>query len=78
MTYDQLKEILNSNHIYPKIEETVHLKGKSVTGLIVDCAAIILMDDKVKRIKDILGEAGVKYFQVYGLPNSMKIVITRK
>ena len=78
MTYAKLQEILNQNHIYPKLEETIHLKGKSVTGLIVDCPAIILMDDKVKRIKDILEAEGVKYFEVHGMPNSGNITITRK
>lgn len=78
MTYAKLQEILNQNHIYPKLEETIHLKGKSVTGLIVDCPAIILMDDKVKRIKQILEEEGIKYFEVYGLSNNAEIIITRK
>lgn len=78
MTYAKLQEILNQNHIYPKLEETIHLKGKSVTGLIVDCPAIILMDDKVKRIKQILEDEGIKYFEVYGLSNNGEIIITRK
>lgn len=78
MTYAKLQEILNQNHIYPKLEETIHLKGKSVTGLIVDCPAIILMDDKVARIKQILEAEGAKYFEVYGLSNNGEIIITRK
>lgn len=78
MTYDEIAAVLRSNHIYPNIEETVHLKGKSVTALIVECPAIILMDDKVKRIKEVLAENGAKSCKVYGLSNHMKIVITKK
>ena len=78
MTFTDLQAILKFNHVYASVEETIHLKGKSITGLVVECPAIILMDDKVKRIKAILEEEGVKYFEVHGMPNSGNIIITRK
>jgi hypothetical protein len=77
MTYTDLEKILRANHFYPKIEKSIHLKGISVTGLIVDCPATILMDSKVARIRAILAENGVEGYRVDGMPNSMEIVITK-
>lgn len=77
MTYTDLAQILRANHFYPRLEETIFMDGKQVTGLILDCYSVILMDDKVARLKGVLRENGVEGYRVDGLPNSMQITITK-
>ncbi len=77
MTYTDLAQILRANHFYPRLEETIFIEGKQVTGLILDCYSVILMPDKVARIKEVLQENGVEGFKVDGMPNSMHIAITK-
>ena len=77
MTYTELAPILRTKHFYPKLEETIFMEGKQVTGLVVDCYSVILMADKVARIKEVLQENGVEGYRVDGLPNSMQITITK-
>lgn len=77
MTYTELAPILRANPFYPKLEETIFMEGKQVTGLVVDCYSVILMADKVARIKEVLQENGVEGYRVDGLPNSMQITITK-
>ena len=77
MTYTELAPILRANHFYPKLEETIFMEGKQVTGLVVDCPSVILMPDKVARLMEVLAENKVEGFKVDGLPNSMKITITK-
>jgi hypothetical protein len=77
MNYTELSEVLKSNHFTPQIEETIFMNGKQVTGLVVDCPSVILMPDKVARLMEVLAENKVEGFKVDGLPNSMKITITK-
>lgn len=77
MTYTELSEVLKSNHFTPQIEETIFMEGKQVTGLVLDCYSVIRMTDKVARLKEVLQENGVEGFKVDGLPNAMKITITK-
>jgi len=53
------------------------MDGKQVTGLILDCYSVILMPDKVARLKEVLRENGVEGYRVDGLPNSMQIIVTK-
>lgn len=55
MEYELIAEKLRDNHFYPSTERT----GEKITGLRVECGSIILMEDKKKRLEEILGE-GVK------------------
>lgn len=77
MTYTELSEVLKSNHFTPQIEETIFMEGKQVTGLVLDCYSVIRMTDKVARLKEVLAENKVEGFKVDGLPNAMKITITK-
>lgn len=77
MTYTDLAQILRANHFYPKLEETIFMEGKQVTGLILDCYSVIRMTDRVARLKEVLRENGVEGFKVDGMPNSMHIAITK-
>ena len=77
MTYTELAQILRANHFYPKLEETIFMEGKQVTGIVLDCYSVIRMTDRVARIKEVLQENGVDGYRVDGLPNSMQITITK-
>jgi hypothetical protein len=77
MTYTDLAKILKANHFYPRLEETIFMEGKQVTGLILDCYSVIRMTDRVARIKEVLQENGVEGFKVDGMPNSMQIIVTK-
>jgi hypothetical protein len=77
MTYTDLAQILKANHFYPRLEETIFMEGKQVTGLILDCYSVIRMTDKVARIMEVFQENGVEGFKVDGMPNSMHISITK-
>lgn len=68
---EQIEEVLKANHFYPgKTTE-----GKK-QGLYLDCAAIILMDDRVARINDVLESAGISC-KVWGDKNKGVIYIEK-
>lgn len=77
MTFESLIPIFKSNHIYPSTQETITDKGKKVTGLVVCCPSIILMQDNVERISEVLKQEGIAGFKVYGLPNKGEIYIEK-
>ena len=77
MTFPAIIKILKSNHFYPRIEETVKKNKNVITGLIVDCPALILMEVRVKRLQEILTENYVVGYKVYGLKNKGEIYIER-
>ena len=77
MTFPAIIKILKSNHFYPRIEETVKKNKNVITGLIVDCPQLILMEPRVKRLQEILAENNVTGYKVYGLKNKGEIYIER-
>lgn len=78
MTYKEMIPILQSSHFYPSENIEVSKKGEKVIGLSVECPSIILMDDRVKRIREVLDEAGANNFQVDGMKNHGYILIQNK
>lgn len=70
--YEDKIEFLQANHFYPKLKKEVGKKSTKAIGLVVECAAIILMDSRVERLRQLLPG-----FSVVGFPNSGEIEITK-
>lgn len=73
MTYDEAISYLQLNHFYPAKKVLIGLNGKKVTGLVVDAMPIV-MDDVVKRLKEVMGVG----WEIWGDKNKMEIYLTNK
>lgn len=74
MTYQELEEILKSNHLSPSREVTVGKKGEKITGLHIETPPILMYDRK-KRLEEILEGTGAV---VQKLSNKDYLLITLK
>lgn len=73
MTHSEALEHLKNNHFTPGILTEVGKLKETLSGLFVDCPAIILMDDMVNRIRELLGDQ----WAVNGFKNQGRIEITK-
>lgn len=77
LSYEAMVPILELNHFYPRLGTSVGAKSSKTTGLIIDCHATFLMDDKKIRLEEILKEKGIKAV-VHKFPNKGYLTITKK
>lgn len=72
-TYAEIIEELKSNHFYPGLITEVTVKKETVIGLWIYCSPI-LRDDRLSRVREIIGEGFVVDFD----PNKQQIEISKK
>lgn len=76
VSYEEMVPILKNCHFYPSLETSVGAKTSKTTGLIIDCPATFLMDDKKIRLEEILKEKGIKAV-VHTMKNEGHLLIVK-